>query len=77
MARPRKTKTGALAVMAAGERALRAERRVSDAEKALAKAVKARTDANSEYMALVRANLSERLHEAPAAAQEVNQQPAA
>lgn len=75
MARPRKTKTGALAVMAAGERALRAERRVSDAEKALAKAEKARTDANSEYMALVRANLSERLQEPPAT-QEVSQQTA-
>ena len=77
MARPRKKLTGALALMAAGERALRAERKVAAAEKALEKAIKARTDADAEYMALVRENLSERLQGSPAAAQEVSSQPAA
>lgn len=71
MARPRKKLTGALAVMAAGERAMRAERRVSAAEKALEKAIKARTDADAEYMSLVRESFSDRLQEPPAAAQEV------
>ena len=74
MARPRKKLVGALAVMAAGERAMRAERRVSTAEKALEKAIKARTDADAEYLALVRENLSERLQEPLVAAQEVPHQ---
>ena len=77
MARPRKKLIGALAVMAAGERALRAERKVSAAEKALEKAIRARADADAEYMALVRENLSERLQESPPAAREVSNQPAA
>jgi hypothetical protein len=74
MARQRKKLTGALAVMAAGERAMRAERRVSAAEKALEKAIKARTDADADYLALVRENLSERLQEPPRAPQEVTHQ---
>ena len=74
MARPRKKLTGALAVMAAGERAMRAERRVAAAEKSLEKAIKARTDAEAEYMALVRENLSARLQEPPAALKEVPDQ---
>jgi hypothetical protein len=74
MARPRKKLTGALAVMAAGERAMRAEQKVSAAEKALEKARKARTDAEAEYMALVRESFSERLQGAPTAPQEVTHQ---
>ena len=75
MPRPRKQQTGALAVMAAGERALRAERKVSDLEKVLAKAIKAREAADAEYMALVRENLGERLQK-PTAVQEVATQQA-
>ncbi len=74
MARPRKKLTGALAVMAAGERAMRAERRVSAAEKSLEKAIKARSDANAEYMALVRENVLGRVPEAPAGQEVTHQQ---
>lgn len=47
MPRQRKNLVGALAVIAAGERAVRMEQRVSAAEKALAKAIKARADADA------------------------------
>jgi hypothetical protein len=69
----RKPLTGTLALIDAGERAQRAEQKVSTMEKALTRAIKARTAAKAEYLALVRENLSDLLQEAPAA-QEVSNQ---
>jgi hypothetical protein len=58
-------KTKAAEVMRAAERAQRAERRVGDAERAYAKAVKSRDRAEAIYLRLVTESVSSRL-QAPA-----------
>jgi hypothetical protein len=50
----------AVAVMKAADKARSAERRVAECERALAKAVRARDRADSEYLELVRESLSTR-----------------
>ncbi len=70
-------KTGAVAVMKAGEKARRAQQRVADAERVLAKAQKAQARADAAYMALLRQTLGDRPWEPTKAATEVTEQPTA
>lgn len=54
-------KSKAVALMRAGEKARRAEQRVADAQRALAKAEKARDRADANYMDLVRASIADQV----------------
>ncbi len=65
-------KTRAAAVMAAAEKARRAELRVADAERVLAKAVKARDRADADYLALVQESIARRQTEPAATGGEVS-----
>ena len=69
--------TGAAAVSKAGAKVLRAEKRVQNAKKALAKAIKTKDQADYEYLELLKQTLPAHLQRAATQPTEVTNQPAA
>jgi len=66
--------SGAVAVSKAGARVQRAQRRVAEAEKALAKSIKARDQAEFEYFELLKSALPAHLQRVAAQPREVPDQ---
>lgn len=66
--------TGAAALSKAGAKVLRAEKRVSNAKKALAKAIKTKEQADYEYLELLKETLPAHMQRAAIQPREVTEQ---